>query len=709
MGANAVAKYPDPSLDLPCSLKFIEMFGNAHPESVLERVIPVLKFRWPGPNWWKSADFTPVAEYCEILVEAGAEDKDCEALLEQSVKGGYFDTMKWLIDRGIRLKKVPICENIKAIEILLGYGWAIDEKEFQIHAIKVGHLELTKFLVARYGPLIKEQALLDVDNPDNVLKLIEYGADPALPGLPQTSVEAVVGAMPRFHLEISSFCEKFFPALRAIGNKCKPTEFPELPWPGEHVEFEFPDLVLRQRDNTDLVPSGNPEVEQGAESAEDQSVEKPGGESAEKLVEIPIESIPIDTQEILLDATGSPYDYSPLLFPDSIRILKLQPSTTSEAPLECRLINSSISHGAPYEVLSGHWGDGSQRTPIHLSSGIHFITSELESALRCVRLDTKPRFLWIQSLCINHHNIQEKNQQINMLRDIHMSSQRLLVWLGSTADSSDLLIRYIQDTTLVEAKPIPDTVFMFQPDAHRDWVMTEETTPGTRYSPTMKDAFERFCRRPWFYRAWSLPELSLCREMTVYCGDESHSPKQTNGENLFQKLVIPYPYPQETVQSQKNPWDSHKSKTVNGPAYVKWLGNLGSLSKNDLHGFTELYTNYSVFLGGWHWGRPPFAHVLKTYDPQDIVFASLALSPKITFPVNYGLGITQQFISMTRFVLEKDQKLDLLDNCGHRKKNPESPLLGPRLHLYRLHGLTQFKHALGRAGLPRNPRSEIRR
>jgi hypothetical protein len=94
-------------------------------------------------------------------------------------------------------------------------------------------------------------------------------------------------------------------------------------------------------------------------------------------VDIPIDFLPIVTQQVLVDDRGSPYGYNSLIFPDSIRLLELEPSNEVQDRICCRLLGSRIDHGSPNETLSGYWGEGSKRMPIHLSDRTYHITAEL--------------------------------------------------------------------------------------------------------------------------------------------------------------------------------------------------------------------------------------------------------------------------------------------------------------------------------------------
>jgi hypothetical protein len=58
------------------------------------------------------------------------------------------------------------------------------------------------------------------------------------------------------------------------------------------------------------------------------------------------------------------------------------------------------------------------------------VTSNLDVALRYLRLKDQPRVLWIDAICINQHNIQERNKQVAQMRSIYQSARRVCIWPG---------------------------------------------------------------------------------------------------------------------------------------------------------------------------------------------------------------------------------------------------------------------------------------
>src|SRR4051812_31986925 len=81
------------------------------------------------------------------------------------------------------------------------------------------------------------------------------------------------------------------------------------------------------------------------------------------------------------------------------------------ATLEVRpLLPLSITPASPnYEAVSYVWGQNLDVRKIFLNGHIVLITANLEAALRHIRLEDKPRILWVDAICINQSDVNERN------------------------------------------------------------------------------------------------------------------------------------------------------------------------------------------------------------------------------------------------------------------------------------------------------------
>ncbi len=135
-------------------------------------------------------------------------------------------------------------------------------------------------------------------------------------------------------------------------------------------------------------------------------------------------------------------DQSPIHYPlDSdrhqIRLLILHPGEQDE-PIHCTLKTSFISEPGPYEALSYVWGNASPTSPIYIGPlRTKFdTTTNLACELSHLRYHDRNRVLWVDALCINQADDNEKNHQVRMMRKIFEGAKCVLAWLGPEVPGS---------------------------------------------------------------------------------------------------------------------------------------------------------------------------------------------------------------------------------------------------------------------------------
>ena len=157
------------------------------------------------------------------------------------------------------------------------------------------------------------------------------------------------------------------------------------------------------------------------------------------------------------DSETYTYNLCPLIQPDNeIRILTLYqglPQHPIKCILQCRRLTSDTeSNETRYEALSYYWGtdlakesieilhgQGPSHRPIHL-----MVRPNLYSALIQLRYQDRPRELWIDAICINQEDIQEKNWQIPLIPRIYSGATSVAVWLGPIPTDSWLARSFIK-------------------------------------------------------------------------------------------------------------------------------------------------------------------------------------------------------------------------------------------------------------------------
>lgn len=118
-----------------------------------------------------------------------------------------------------------------------------------------------------------------------------------------------------------------------------------------------------------------------------------------------------------------------------IRVLKLLPSASFDARLECRLVHRALYGDSDgYEALSYVWGGNKFTAEITLNNEPYSITPNLEIALRHLRQPSAERTLWVDALCINQHDLVERSRQVLLMKDIYAHCTVDLAWMLTQAE-----------------------------------------------------------------------------------------------------------------------------------------------------------------------------------------------------------------------------------------------------------------------------------
>ncbi|KAN0075032.1 Heterokaryon incompatibility protein (HET) domain containing protein [Elaphomyces granulatus] len=215
-----------------------------------------------------------------------------------------------------------------------------------------------------------------------------------------------------------------------------------------------------------------------------------------------------------------PYDRYSSLSPGerdgSIRLLRLMPNRDETAVIECQLFNYTLESGKGthlYEALSYVWGNPDETVPIKIGEHCFMkVTKNLHAALLRLRNHSFERIVWVDAVCINQADDQEKAHQIQNMTKIYGQASRVIIWLGEGTDDSDQAFEGIRNAA-------EDEVTDSLEEANREPIL-------------------KLLERPWFRRIWVLQEAAAARCILIMCG-----PAEMNGYTFcfgLGKLKLPY-------------------------------------------------------------------------------------------------------------------------------------------------------------------------
>lgn len=151
---------------------------------------------------------------------------------------------------------------------------------------------------------------------------------------------------------------------------------------------------------------------------------------------------------------------------EEIRVLDVASAEDANAAISCSIRHVSLLGGSPeYETISYVWGNASDRASLELDGLAITVPSSSIAALRRMRLRDRIRTLWIDAICINQDDLEERAQQVTVMGDIYRSSQGNLIHLGESKPHTEKALEDIKailnemHSELDSPQALKDTMF----------------------------------------------------------------------------------------------------------------------------------------------------------------------------------------------------------------------------------------------------------
>jgi hypothetical protein len=114
-----------------------------------------------------------------------------------------------------------------------------------------------------------------------------------------------------------------------------------------------------------------------------------------------------------------------------VRILTLDGNSGDH--ISCVLCTVDIgkdSGEVEFEALSYCWGDGSEKPWIVCDEHVVAIGVNLVEALFYLRVEGEDRSIWVDALCINQEDLNERSIQVAEMARIYQRAQRVIAFIG---------------------------------------------------------------------------------------------------------------------------------------------------------------------------------------------------------------------------------------------------------------------------------------
>ena len=205
-----------------------------------------------------------------------------------------------------------------------------------------------------------------------------------------------------------------------------------------------------------------------------------------------------------------------------IRLMTLLPGPFN-APICVTLETKVLSHAniPKYQALSYAWGSELDRLNIHVVAGRGVqgvksaalsVTRNLFEGLKHLRQTRRSTVLWIDQICVDQKNLEERKEQVLRMPDIYSLAQGVIVWLGPEEDDSNVAMEVLNDIG-------QDVTMDWNLHCYRVDHCLNLYSHGLDLSPQQWLSIMNLLSRSWFDRLWVVQEICLARKwVRMVCG-----------------------------------------------------------------------------------------------------------------------------------------------------------------------------------------------
>ncbi|KAL8294717.1 hypothetical protein RB597_007689 [Gaeumannomyces tritici] len=319
--------------------------------------------------------------------------------------------------------------------------------------------------------------------------------------------------------------------------------------------------------------------------------------------------------------------YPEVLLPDEFRLLVLDsrntPAHADEAThdwlVHIHLETYHDNERPEYETVSYTWGgendDSSPSQPVYVGPcwDALFQTKTCHDMLRLLRPRRGVRYLWVDAICINQNDQNERAQQVSKMRIIYSNAWRTVVHLGSD------IVTSVTNPSLCPVRRRLDKLATSEEGEH---LIFPDLSLG------------QVLERRYFSRIWVIQELLLSRSICVRVRD--------------MELFIDRPTPSDILD------DGQSSKEKGGTDYwgatkAPWMAQATRGTVSDPIALLQM------------------VGLSRASDPRDEIFGIIGLlRPSLSLIPDYSLSLLRTRVGFTGHILLNGNSPEALLHPGPR-------------------------------------------
>ncbi|KAL9044310.1 MAG: hypothetical protein Q9214_002545, partial [Letrouitia sp. 1 TL-2023] len=255
-------------------------------------------------------------------------------------------------------------------------------------------------------------------------------------------------------------------------------------------------------------------------------------------------------------------------------------------------------------------------------SGYMHIKANLDTALRSLRLPTQSRRLWVDALCIDQSNVEERGRQVQYMRQMYKHANRTMVWLGLKSRGIEEAFSLARDVAQIRTSFGVDVLTLASTNPEPVTIAHELISDMFNANTEAVDRLTELLERDYFMRTWCIQEVVVSNWCVAKCED-----LETNFMDLLSTAKFVYFYRQKSMVA-KRPFEFWNSVYMNCQARHSISS---TFPKQEVEG--SLGPLLPLLAG---------TRDFQATDARDKIFSLLGISDEGLMPV---LGLTQVMAS----------------------------------------------------------------
>ena len=311
-----------------------------------------------------------------------------------------------------------------------------------------------------------------------------------------------------------------------------------------------------------------------------------------------------------------------------------------------------------YFALSYTWGTEAATKTVLCNGEPFLVKLNLYNALEQLSMkpELKGAWIWIDAIYINQQSNSEKSVQVIKMPDVFTSAQKVLVWLETAAEDSDLAMNNIRDLAERIGPITQDSPFLA--DLRARQAILDRLPPDDH--PVWR-ALIKLYQRPWFRRLWIVQKVILTKDISVLCGNRSLI--WSFVEKFAERIINASPAVLFKDGEILNQPRASGFTTVGDIKF--WRKNIRN---NDPTHFLSMFET---------------TREREVLNPLDRIYGLFALMPKPVrdaVVVNYELEFWEGYLKFCEWFIQYEPTLLLLSMAPSQERPAQLPFWCPNFH-----------------------------